>query len=105
METTLMDSDEVAHRNSEYMEQGGEFRGLTRTRGSHGSNLKYQKLELLTFEGTNPDRWVLRAERYFLFYNLTEEENWRLLWREWTAMLSFGTNGNTVATLYKGGRS
>lgn len=26
------------------------------------------------FDGTNPDGWILRAERYFSFYRLSEEE-------------------------------
>lgn len=26
------------------------------------------------FDGTNPDRWILRAERFFNFYGLTEVE-------------------------------
>lgn len=45
------------------------------------------------FDGTNPDGWILRAERYFQFYRLTEEdkieaavvalEGDALLWFQW----------------------
>lgn len=38
------------------------------------SNWRYKGLDLPLFDGTNPDGWILRAERYFNFYRLTEEE-------------------------------
>ena len=38
------------------------------------SNWKYRKLDLPSFDGQNPDGWILRAERYFSFYRLSEEE-------------------------------
>lgn len=31
-------------------------------------------MDLPLFDGTNPDGWILRAERYFNFYRLNEEE-------------------------------
>ena len=31
-------------------------------------------MDLPMFVGANPDGWIFRAERYFSFYNLTEEE-------------------------------
>lgn len=31
-------------------------------------------MDLPVFDGTNPDGWILRAERYFSFYRLSEEE-------------------------------
>ena len=76
-------------------EQGGGFRGSnSRERGGPNTgNWKYRKLDMPIFEGNNPDGWVLRAERYFLFYNLTEEEMLEaavvgmdgeaLLWYQW----------------------
>lgn len=41
---------------------------------SNGGNWRYRKLDLPVFEGNNPDGWILRAERYFSFYRLNEEE-------------------------------
>lgn len=51
------------------------------------------KLDLPTFEGTNPDGWIFRAERYFKFYRLGEDEQLEaavvyldrdaLLWYQW----------------------
>ena len=29
---------------------------------------------ILTFDGENPDKWILQAERYFHFHRLMEEE-------------------------------
>lgn len=44
--------------------------------GSAGGvgNWRYKRLDLPTFDGSNPDGWVLRAERYFDFYRLDEKE-------------------------------
>lgn len=39
-----------------------------------GANWRYKRLDLPLFDGTNPDGWILRAERYFNFYKLSEEE-------------------------------
>lgn len=41
--------------------------------GGH-SNWKYRKLDMPVFDGTDPDGWILRVERYFGFYRLTEDE-------------------------------
>lgn len=38
------------------------------------ANWKYRKLDMPVFDGTDPDGWILRIERYFQFYRLTEEE-------------------------------
>lgn len=38
------------------------------------SNWRYRKLDMPIFDGTDPDGWILRVERYFGFYRLTEEE-------------------------------
>lgn len=37
-------------------------------------NWRYRKLDMPVFDGTDPDGWILRVERYFGFYRLTEEE-------------------------------
>lgn len=68
-------------------EQGfaGGFRG--------GGNWRTKKLDLPIFSGNNPDGWIIRAERFFQFYRLTEEEQVEaavvsmdgdaLLWYQW----------------------
>lgn len=60
---------------------------------NYGGNWRYRKLDLPQFDGTNPDGWLLRAERYFAFYKLTNEEKLEatvvgfdgdaLLWYQW----------------------
>lgn len=57
------------------------------------SNWKYRKLDLPKFDGENPDGWILRAERYFNFYQLSDEEKLEaavvgfegdaLVWYQW----------------------
>lgn len=42
--------------------------------GPGQSNWKYRKLDMPVFDGSDPDGWILRVERYFGFYRLTEEE-------------------------------
>lgn len=47
--------------------------------GSGGSgqgpgNWRYRKLDMPIFDGTDPDGWILRVERYFEFYGLIESE-------------------------------
>lgn len=42
--------------------------------GGGGGRWKYRKLEMPLFEGTDPDGWILRGEKYFDFYRLSEEE-------------------------------
>lgn len=59
----------------------------------HRGNWKYRKLDLPQFDGTNPDGWILRAERYFAFYRLNDEEKLEaavvgfdgdaLVWYQW----------------------
>lgn len=46
------------------------------TRGSGGGpgNWHYRKLDMPIFDRNDPDGWILRVERYFAFYRLTEEE-------------------------------
>lgn len=61
--------------------------------GNNGGNWRYRKLDLPQFDGTNHDGWLLRAERYFSFYRLTNEEKLEaavvgfdgdaLLWYQW----------------------
>lgn len=42
--------------------------------GGGNANWKYRKLDMPVFDGNDPDGWILRVERYFKFYRLTEEE-------------------------------
>lgn len=42
--------------------------------GGGPGNWRYRKLDIPIFDGTDPDGWVLRVERYFTFYHLTVEE-------------------------------
>lgn len=48
--------------------------GSGRVGNQSGGNWKVKKLDLPIFDGNNPDGWILRAERYFHFYRLGEEE-------------------------------
>lgn len=58
-----------------------------------GSSWKHKKLDLSIYSGPNPDGWILRAERYFSFYKLSEDEKLEaavvsldgdaLLWYQW----------------------
>lgn len=58
-----------------------------------GSNWRFRKLDMPLFDGNNPDGWILRAERYFSFYRLQEEDRMEaaivamegdaLLWYQW----------------------
>ncbi|KAL2894117.1 Retrotransposon-derived protein PEG10 [Bienertia sinuspersici] len=57
------------------------------------ANWRYKKLDLPLFDGNNPDGWIMRAERYFNFYRLGDEEKVEaavvalegdaLLWFQW----------------------
>lgn len=70
-----------------------ECGGQTHQGNSGGTNWRFRKLDLPVFEGVDPDRWILRAERYFSFYRLSEEEQLEaavvsldgdaLLWYQW----------------------
>ena len=42
--------------------------------GPGPGNWRYRKLDMPIFDGTDPDGWIMRVERYFSFYRLIEEE-------------------------------
>lgn len=42
--------------------------------GGGPGNWRYMKLDMPIFDGSDPDGWILRMERYFTFYRLTETE-------------------------------
>lgn len=42
--------------------------------GGGPGNWRYRKLDMPVFDGTDPDEWQLRVERYFNFYRLSESE-------------------------------
>lgn len=54
---------------------------------------RFRKLDMPLFDGENPDGWILRAERYFNFYKISETdkleatvvalESDALLWFQW----------------------
>lgn len=49
-------------------ETGGGSRGmLGHGGGFEGGNWHYRKLDMPIFEGTDPDGWIVRVERYFAF--------------------------------------
>lgn len=60
---------------------------------NNGSNWRFRKLDMPLFDGSNPDGWIIRAERYFTFYRLGESEKLEaavvaiegdaLLWYQW----------------------
>lgn len=76
---------------------GGGFGSGTGPGGGAGPNgrnsWRHKKLDLPLFDGSNPDGWILRAERFFNFYSLSEEEKVEatvvalegqaLLWFQW----------------------
>lgn len=87
-----MGGEKAANRRGENgVFDGGGFgggRGGSSYRGGHsgpGGNWRHKKLDMPTFDGTNPDGWVLRGERFFAFYGLR--------WWLWRLMLCVGING------------
>lgn len=64
------------------MKSGFGGRGITRGNlggtccggGGGRSNWRYRKLDMPIFDGSDPDEWILRVERYFQFYRMTEVE-------------------------------
>lgn len=42
--------------------------------GGQHTNWRYRKLDMPVFDGSDPDGWILRVERYFNFYCLSEDE-------------------------------
>lgn len=52
---------------------GQGYGGGTGQGGGPG-NWRYRKLDMPLFDGTDPDGWILRVDRYFNFYKLSEEE-------------------------------
>ena len=62
----------------------------------NGANWRFKKLDMPAFNGENPDGWILRAERFFNFYRLSEEDKLEaavvalegdaLFWYQWEHM-------------------
>lgn len=69
----------------------GSSRNIATT--GEGGSWRYRRLEFPVFNGENPDGWIMRVERYFAFYRLSEEEKIEaavvgldgdaLLWFQW----------------------
>ena len=55
-------------RGERQFQRNGDESGNKGGADNPRSNWKYRKLDLPTFDGTNPDGLLLRAERYFKFY-------------------------------------
>lgn len=53
---------------------GNSGDGPHRGNGPGGGNWRYKKLEMPIFDESDPDEWILRAERYYKFYGLKENE-------------------------------
>ncbi|CAH1441894.1 unnamed protein product [Lactuca virosa] len=51
---------------------GGGGRGMGEPGG--GLNWRFRKLDMPLFDGEHPDGWILRVERYFNFYKLSEAD-------------------------------
>ncbi|TXG60193.1 hypothetical protein EZV62_014766 [Acer yangbiense] len=59
----------------------------------HRRDFRFRKLEMPVFDGTNPDGWILKAERYFSLQRFNNEEKLEasvigfegdaLLWYQW----------------------
>ncbi|KAL8103703.1 hypothetical protein AgCh_028050 [Apium graveolens] len=59
--------------------------------GNSKNAWRHKKLDLPLFDGTNPDGWILRAERFFDFYGLTEQEKVEATVEQWLAHRQAGT--------------
>lgn len=72
---------EQGGNNSFMMEYHGNHRNMSfqhtfgggSNSGDHG-NWRFCRLEFPIFSGKNSDSWILRAERYFSFYHLGDDE-------------------------------
>ena len=62
---------------------------------SEKQNWKAKKLDLPTFDGRNPDGWIIKVERYFHFYSFSEKKWWRQRWLTKKVMRWYGFNGRT----------
>lgn len=73
MQAQTPDKREGATAQSESVEEGTPYND----RGSYGSGgsgiWRGQKLDMPLFDGTDPDGWILRVDRYFDFYKLLTE--------------------------------
>lgn len=82
MEKILKQQAEVTSKLSSIPNsEGGEFSGSNgKKKESEGYDpnrflaVKGRKLEIPAFDGTDPDGWILRAERYFSLNRLNQEE-------------------------------
>ncbi|XP_056686977.1 uncharacterized protein [Spinacia oleracea] len=60
-------SEQEEVRSDNWVEKNRNFEG-------GGGHWKYRKLDMPLFEGSDPDGWILRGEKYFDFYKLSETE-------------------------------
>lgn len=52
---------------------GGGY-GPSYGQGVSHNNWRYRKLDMPVFDGSDPDGWIMKIERYFGFYRLSEDE-------------------------------
>lgn len=71
-EIHLEDETGASTKNGEF----GDDEAQVFYKGKHsgGGNWRYRKIEMSLFEGSDPDGWILRVEKYFTVCRLTEEE-------------------------------
>ncbi|KAA0066053.1 transposon Tf2-1 polyprotein isoform X1 [Cucumis melo var. makuwa] len=43
---------------------------------------KFKKVEMLVFNGEDPDAWLFRADKYFQIQKLTDSEKMTVAWRQ-----------------------
>lgn len=55
-------------------ENPGDTSGLVFERGKEKGSWRYRKIEMPLFEGNDPDGWVLRSEKYFTVFRLSEDK-------------------------------
>lgn len=71
---------------------------------------RHRKIDMPTFDGTDPDGWILQAERYFAIYQLINEEKMEaailslqgdaLAWFRWSNRQNQITNWEELKTLF-----
>lgn len=60
-------------------------------------NWRFKKLDLPIFNEENPYGWITRAERYFKFYRLTEDEKVKAAVLRLRVTLCYGSSGKIAA--------
>lgn len=64
----------IPRRNGDAEIHGEETEDDSLRGGRTTVKWRHKRLDLPTFDGTNPDGWILRAEHFFAFYRLEAAE-------------------------------